>query len=143
LSARMLELARARAGDQRVVYHHADALTMPLAEAEYDLIVTHFFLDCFEASDQERLLERVGRAASPQARWVVSEFRKPGILVGLLYLFFGMTTGLKTRRLVDHHALLDRHGFGLTRVESAWFGQLVSELWTRGSYNESFDSKGG
>ena len=131
LSARMLQLARARAGDRRVVYHRADALMMPLEEGEYDLIVTHFFLDCFDARDQARLIERVGRAASPRARWVVSEFRKHGIFVAFLYLFFRITTGLRTRGLVDHHPCFEGHGFCLERAESAWGGLLGSELWVR------------
>src|SRR5258705_8337568 len=42
LSARMLTLARARAGSERVNYHHGNALAMPLPDAEYDLIVAHF-----------------------------------------------------------------------------------------------------
>lgn len=131
LSPRMLELARARAGSDRVTYHHADALTTPLPAAEYDLIVTHFFLDCFEEEDQARLIERVSHAATPQARWLVSEFRKQGLLVRALYLFFRAATGLKTQRLVDHHPLFQQHGFRLTRNEAAWRGLLASELWTR------------
>jgi ubiquinone/menaquinone biosynthesis C-methylase UbiE len=131
LSARMLEIARARAGSVRVGYRHDDALTMPLPSAEYDLIVTHFFLDCFDADDQRRLVARVIRAATPEARWLVSEFRKPGLLVQTLYLFFRAATGLETRRLVDHHPLFNRHGFRLGRSESAWRGLLASELWQR------------
>jgi ubiquinone/menaquinone biosynthesis C-methylase UbiE len=129
-SVRMLVLARTRAGERRVIYHHADALAMPLKDGAYDLVVTHFFLDCFDARDQERLVERVGKALSSQARWVVSEFRRPGILVTFLYWFFRITTGLRTRRLADHHAALLRHGFRLERAESGWGGRLTSELWT-------------
>jgi ubiquinone/menaquinone biosynthesis C-methylase UbiE len=129
VSAHMLQLACQRAGSVRVAYHHGDALTTPLPAAEYDLIVTHFFLDCFEEEDQARLVARVARAAMPQARWLVSEFRKPGLLVDLLYLFFRAATGLKTRRLVDHHPLFQRSGFRLARSESAWRGLLASELW--------------
>lgn len=134
LSARMLELARARAGDERVVYHQADALTMPLGEhdaAEYDLVVTHFFLDFLEAIDQERLMQRIERAISPRACWLVSEFRRRGPFVAILYFFFRITTGLRTRELVDHHPMFERHGFCLERVESAWGGRLASELWVR------------
>ena len=129
MSARMLELARARAGTDRVAYHCDDALTTPLPTAEYDLIVTHFFLDCFEETDLDLLAARIARAARPQARWLISEFRRPGWLVRALYLFFRITTGLRTRRLVDHHPLLKRHGFRLTRSESAWRGLVASELW--------------
>jgi ubiquinone/menaquinone biosynthesis C-methylase UbiE len=132
-SAGMLELARARVGRERVAYHHADALTMPLEDGAYDLVVTHFLLDCFEAREQARLIERVARAASAEARWVVSEFRGNGMLVALLYWFFRITTGLRTRELADHRALFERHGFRLERAESAWGGRLASELWVRAS----------
>jgi ubiquinone/menaquinone biosynthesis C-methylase UbiE len=129
LSARMLKLARGRAGDLRVTYRRDDARTTPLPAAEYDLIVTHFFLDCFDAADQAHLLDRITGAAKPQARWLVSEFRHPGLVVRALYLFFRATTGLKTQRLVDHHPLFEQSGFRLTRSESAWRGLLASELW--------------
>jgi ubiquinone/menaquinone biosynthesis C-methylase UbiE len=134
VSARMLDLARSRAGTRCIAYRHADALTLPLAPAEYDLIVTHFFLDCFDKNDLERLIERSARAAQPGARWIVSEFRQPrwsAPLLSALYLFFRVTTGLATRRLTDHRPLLAKHGFRLTRVETSRFGLLASELWTR------------
>jgi ubiquinone/menaquinone biosynthesis C-methylase UbiE len=133
LSARMLELAQMRVGEQRVVYHHADALTIPLPDAEYDLVVTHFFLDCLDASGQERLVERMRRALSPGGRWLVSEFCKAGMFVALLYAFFRLTTGLHTRELADYRTLFRRHGFRLERSESAWGGRLVSELWIESS----------
>lgn len=131
LSARMLELARTRGGDLRVTYRQDDARTTPLPAAEYDLIVTHFFLDCFDATEQAHLLDRITGAATPRARWLVSEFRKPGLLVRALYLFFRAATGLKTQHLVDHHPLFQRRGFRLARSESAWRGLLASELWIR------------
>jgi ubiquinone/menaquinone biosynthesis C-methylase UbiE len=131
LSERMMQLARQRAGSARVAYCQDDALTTPLPAAEYDLIVTHFFLDCFDEKDQARLVARVACAATPQARWLVSEFRKPGLLVNLLYFFFRAATGLKTRRLIDHHPLFLRSGFRLTRSEAARRGLLASELWMR------------
>jgi ubiquinone/menaquinone biosynthesis C-methylase UbiE len=134
LSGHMLALARARAGTERVTYHQADALEIALPERGYDLIVTHFFLDCFDEAAATRLVERVTRAACPNARWLVSEFRRtwwsPPILAGL-YLFFRITTGLKTRRLIDHHPLLAGRGFRIARAQSAWCGLLASELWAR------------
>ncbi len=134
LSSRMLELARARAGD-RVTYRHGNALTIPLPENEYDLIVTHFFLDCFEELELNRLIDRVARAARSDARWLLSEFREPAawarVIVGGLYWFFRAATGLKTARLVDHRPLLERRGFQLLREQRARAGLLASELWVR------------
>lgn len=140
ISGRMLELARRRAGCGSVTYQQADALYAPFPVCEYDLVVTHFFLDCFDAASQARLVKRVSRAACPQAQWIISEFRQPEsgwqavwarLWLRGLYLFFGMTTGLKNRRLVDHHPVLMRHGFRLQRNEVTLFGLLASELWVR------------
>ena len=143
VSARMLALARARAGDS-VTYHHADARTIPLAE--YDLIVTHFFLDCFDPTDAEPLIERIANAASPHARWLISEFRQPGtgwraawarVWLWTLYRFFRITTGLRTTTLVDHHPLLARAGFRIVRQQSSRFGLLASELWSRSTSRDT------
>lgn len=134
LSARMLELARKRGGARRVVYRQADALTLPLAPAEYDLIATHFFLDCLNERDLEALIERAARTAQPGALWLISEFRQPSWaapLLSVLYLFFRVTTGLTTRRLTDHRPLLAKQGFRLTQEETSRLGLLASELWVR------------
>jgi ubiquinone/menaquinone biosynthesis C-methylase UbiE len=135
LSGRMLELARQKAGDQRVDYQRADALTMKLPRHEYDLIATHFFFDCFGPDDLERLIARAAQAAKPGARWIVSEFRTSNIparmLVSVLYLFFRITTGLKTRRLVDHRPILRTHGFRLINERHSRGALVVSELWER------------
>ena len=131
VSARMLDLARARAGTQHVNYCNEDARTVPLPAAQYDVVVTHFFLDCFDETDLETLIPRIADAAKRDARWLISEFRGNGWLVPSLYLFFRVATGLRTRRLVDHHPLLMRYGFRLARAEEAWRGLLASELWER------------
>jgi ubiquinone/menaquinone biosynthesis C-methylase UbiE len=131
ISAQMLELARARAGTDLIAYHCDDALTCPLPESQYDLIVTHFFLDCFDEKYLDLLAARIARAAAPRARWIISEFRRSGWLVRCLYLFFRLTTGLRTGRLVDYHPILVSHGFRLMRSESTRGGLLASELWAR------------
>ena len=133
-SARMLELARERASNARVRWELADARQAGLAPAQYDLIVAHFFLDCFEDHDAARLIERVAAAAQPRARWLISEFRPApwsAPATRALYLFFRAATGLKTRRLMDHRPWLIRNGFRLEREERSYFGWLASELWAR------------
>jgi ubiquinone/menaquinone biosynthesis C-methylase UbiE len=145
LSRRMLELARARLeaaghGGGSVTFRQGDALIVPLPRAEYDLIVTHFFLDCFNEADAATLVQNIAEAARPHARWLISEFHQPEggwratwawLWLRILYAFFRVTTGLQTSRLIDHHPLLLRSGFRLSRAETAHFGLLVSELWTR------------
>ena len=137
LSRRMLELARGKAGSDRVSYRRADALTMDFAAREYDLIATHFFFDCFSTKELDVLIERVAKAAQPGAQWVVSEFCLSSVaarlLVSALYLFFRMTTGLKTSTLTDHRPIMQAHGFRLKTASQSRAGIIVSELWERGS----------
>jgi SAM-dependent methyltransferase len=135
LSARMLALARQKAGDGRVKYQRADALTVAFPQDEYDLIATHFFFDCFGPSELETLIGRVADSAKPGAQWIVSEFRTPNtlarLLVSALYLFFRITTGLKTRKLVDHRPILRSQGFRLINASHSHGALVVSELWER------------
>ncbi|MEO8097317.1 MAG: class I SAM-dependent methyltransferase [Acidobacteriota bacterium] len=143
-SAAMLALARQRAGSDRVRYHHADVLTEALpgveSGAEYDLVVTHFFLDCFAAHELASVIRRVGSVAAKDARWVISEFRiPPGRLfaifarrfIGLMYAFFRWATGLRTTELSDHRPLLTGAGFVLRLQTERAGGLLASELWQR------------
>ena len=143
LSARMLELAGQRAGEGagRVRFHHADAREWPLPTGvKYDLIVTHFFLDCFTTEQLAPLLVRCASAATEHARWVVSDFHQPArgfaawrarVWIGGLYAFFRLTTGLRVRRLPMYHAALQAHGFHCERATTAEMGLLISELWRR------------
>ena len=135
LSKGMLALARQKAGDDRVDFRQGDALAMEFPQDEYDLIATHFFFDCFRPNELAMLIERVARAARPGAQWIVSEFRTPNVLaralVSALYLFFGITTGLKTRKLADHRPILRSQGFRLTSASHSRGGLVVSELWER------------
>ena len=132
ISPRMLELARARAGD-RVHYILGDARTISLSAAEYDLIVTHFLLDCFDERDAAALVNKIADAAAPHARWLISEFRAASwwsrSCIGALYVFFRITTGLKVQRLIDHHPLFRQRGFAIERSETARAGMLISEQW--------------
>jgi len=133
LSRRMLELAQHKAGDERVKYQRADALTVEFPQDEYDLIATHFFFDCFGPNELELLIARITDAARPGAQWIVSEFRTPNLparlLVSALYRFFGITTGLKTRKLADHRPIMRTHGFRLINASYSRGALVVSELW--------------
>jgi ubiquinone/menaquinone biosynthesis C-methylase UbiE len=138
-SAEMLSLAKGRAaGDQdRVKFHHANALVWTPPRDDYDLIVTHFFLDCFPAQEIAELIHRIASHA-PRAEWIISDFHQPGsgfaatraaAWLRLLYLFFRIATGLRTRSLADHRSAMQENGFRLERAITADAGLLVSELW--------------
>ena len=57
--------------------HHADARTFHPPNPPYDLIVTHFFLDCLTTAEIQSLAATLRAARRPQALWLVSEFAVP------------------------------------------------------------------
>lgn len=143
-SAGMLHLARKRVrrsagNEERVRFHQGDARTVEL-HGRYDLIVTHFFLDCFRPDELEQLTARMAAVTSPGALWLVSEFHVPAsgirrlaarLLTGAMYLFFRATTGLTTSSLPDYSKILAANEFFRVKQRSVWGGFLVSELWER------------
>jgi ubiquinone/menaquinone biosynthesis C-methylase UbiE len=143
LSKNMLELAARRieehclgrdfpSPDVRLL--RADAMTFPF-EGPYDLVITHFFLDCFSDAQIEELVERIARAATPDAKWIVSEFQTPNwaaaLLVKALYLAFRVLTGSRVRRLPVYSNALTANGFKRIAHKTALYGTLVSEFWKR------------
>ena len=123
---------------QRICLHHTDALNWnPIGS--YDLIVSHFFLDCFFPHQLEQLFDSVLPHALPGAQWVISEFAIPrnpfaacfahGI-IRWLYRAFGWTTGLRVRALPDYAASLLRRGWLPIHDRRYLAGLLCSELWT-------------
>jgi len=123
---------------QRICLHHADALEWS-PEGSYDLIVSHFFLDCFFPGQLEQFFNRVLPHALPGAQWVISEFAIPrnavaaylarGI-ISLLYRAFGLLTGLRVRALPDYETALLRRGLVLTHNRRSLAGLLCSQVWT-------------
>jgi len=123
----------------RLHTHHTNALTFPLDNSanSYDLIVTHFFLDCLTQPDLNSLIIRVKPTLAPKALWLISDFRIPNgprhlpakFIIRTLYLAFRILTGLRTTHLPDHTTPLTQAG--LTRIshQTQLAGLLTTELW--------------
>ena len=141
-SAVMLRLLERRAQPaeskrmSRLRIHHADALAYTPDEP-CDLIVTHFFLDCFRQPQVDALALHLAQHASPRALWLLSDFRIPTgsmrwaarAIVRSLYLAFRLLTGLCTSALPDHAAALNAAGFHRLHRRLSLAGMLTSELW--------------
>lgn len=122
----------------RLRTHCTDARTFVLpADTSYDLVVTHFFLDCLTTPEVHTLCRNLRRSLAPQAAWLLSDFRiLPGalhlpshLLIRALYLGFRILTGLRTASLPDHIAALSSCGFTRTDQHLSLAGILTSELW--------------
>jgi len=104
---------------------------------DYDLVATHFFLDCLSTTEIVALAERIRPRLAGQAIWVVSDFGIPrGVaslparaIVSFLYLVFGILTGLERRKLPRHGDALQEAGFSLAERKTWLGGLLFSEVW--------------
>jgi ubiquinone/menaquinone biosynthesis C-methylase UbiE len=142
-SVRMIELARKRLARQgvttdRINIIRADALTWTPPVGAFDLIVTHFFLDCFRIDQLEVLIPKLVRAAAPNANWLLADFQaapagwrrqRSRVILWLMYRFFITATGLPARTLTSPDFLLERHGLNLHAREIYDWELLHSDWW--------------
>ncbi|MFA6546754.1 MAG: class I SAM-dependent methyltransferase [Limisphaerales bacterium] len=140
-------LARARAAWQkaggaaeRVKFVHDSVSEWKPTAGYFDLIVTHFFLDCFPEPGLSKVIATLAFAATPSARWLLADFQVPSrgfrrlrarIIIALAYAFFRIATRLPTDRLVSPDVMLELHGFRRQRRREFEWGLLHSDLWAR------------
>lgn len=145
-SARMLQLAHDRLmrkhpeAEAQVRFFCEDILHWLPDDRRYDVIVTHFVLDCFRAEELRWLVARLSEIAEPGAVWLLADFHisqgplaraHAHVWVMAMYLFFRLTTRIKATRLVNPTAFLKRTGFSRLHRRHWWGGLIKSELWQR------------
>jgi SAM-dependent methyltransferase len=120
-------VAAAGAGE-RVAFERGDVLGARFAPSAYDAVVTLFFLDCFTGPQVRAIVANVRPAMAAGARWLFADFALPArgfrrwrarLWLGLLYRFFGWTTGLAVRTLPPSEEIL--LSSGLRRVAERTF----------------------
>lgn len=117
---------------------HADVLTWSPPLAAYDMIVTHFFLDCFRPDQLSLIVPSIASAAMPGASWLLADFEvapsgwrrlRTQAILALMYGFFRVATRLPAKSLTPPGPFLQQAGFTLhRRIEIEW-GLLKSEWW--------------
>lgn len=140
-SAAMLQQIQKRLAQvsdlQRVRFLQADALQMRF-EGDYDLIVTHFFLDCFTPGQLGQLISVIAGASSKDAKWLVSDFSeaprgiarlRSRLVLFSMYCFFRFVAKLPAKRLTACDEFLKQNGFILRDREVSEWGLLHADLW--------------
>jgi len=142
-SERMLQLAQRSVGDStnRVTFLRHDITSWsPTPAGRYDLIVTHFFLDCFSDGELAQVISKLSQAGTADAAWLVADFRIPAqafarararMWLAMMYCFFRRVAGIDARNLVDPSPFLRAEGFSLMQQHLSRHGMLKSELWRR------------
>ena len=147
-SQRMLQLARQRIEHELpdragcVRYLHLDIESWGAPEHRYDLLVTHFVLDCFQEAALTGVIRNLARAATDDANWLLADFCIPRggiaqlhaqIRLAAMYRFFRLTAGIDAWQLIDPTSFMRAQGFALVRHHFSQRGMLKSELWRRRS----------
>jgi ubiquinone/menaquinone biosynthesis C-methylase UbiE len=145
-SARMLRLAekrlRRKAPDTlpQVRFLHHDVRTWSAPIAAYDLVIAHFFLDCYEEIEVSAIVKKLAAVATKHATWLIADFCLPPkeiartharLWLFFMYRFFRTFAGIPGRWLVDPAPFLKASGFELTGSYHIRFGMVKSEIWLK------------
>jgi len=145
-SDHMLRVARKRleralpGRAESVRFLHQDIMSWALPERNYDLLVTHFVLDCFPEAALTGIIKKLARTATDNANWLLADFCVPArgmarlrarAWLAAMYLFFRVTARIPASELIDPTPFLRAEGFGLARQQLLRKGMLKSETWRK------------
>lgn len=134
------QLAREQMDLTRVQFKQMDVLDWTPPPDKFDLVATHFFLDCFRAGQLQKLISLLAASATPDALWLLADFRVPehgwrrwraNIILAALYAFFKISTSLSASRLTPPDPFLAAAGFDLMDRRLASFGLAHADCWRR------------
>jgi SAM-dependent methyltransferase len=146
VSERMLQLAHERVERQwpdraaRVRFVRQEIMSWNAPAQRYDLIVTHFVLDCFREKELALIIQKLTCAASEDATWLLADFRVPSrgfarlrarVWLGLMYWFFRVAARIEANELIDPTPFIQAHGFVRVTQHQLKGGMLKSESWWR------------
>jgi len=124
----------------RITFRQADMTTEQLPEGRYDLIVTLFFFDNFDAATVQQIVPALEHASSPSAQWLLSDFQIPAsgwrrlrarIWLTILYAFFRCMARIPARTVPPTEAILATTSFKQIVRKTYSAEMLYSTLYER------------
>jgi ubiquinone/menaquinone biosynthesis C-methylase UbiE len=144
LSRNMLLQAKRRGGAEKAEFVQANILEWQPPKQQFDLVATHFFLDCFRPEQLEIIVEKISQAATAQANWLLADFQAPArgigrvrarIILRMMYTVFRLVTRLPASDIAPPNDYLTRNGFELHKQQVSEWGLLRTDWWRRASLN--------
>ena len=139
-SESMIATTRSKQPLTNAHFIHKDVLEWQPDNGSFDLIVTHFVLDCFSGTELSSVIRTLSQAAAQDAQWLIADFEIPNttiarirarLIVWLLYRFFRTLTRINASQLISPDLGLTDAGFALRQRATFDWGLLKSELWHR------------
>ncbi|UYZ61007.1 class I SAM-dependent methyltransferase [Hymenobacter latericus] len=133
-SAAMLAQAQARVRElpggvaRRISFRHGSETSLR-ANEQFDAVVAFFLFDLFPEPELAAMLNHLRRHTHAGTQWLVADFTPPQRwwqrgLHWLMYTFFGLTAGVRGRRLPNIAAAMATLGLA-PRWQQHWRGGLV------------------
>jgi len=122
-SEKMIDMAqeKIRGYEHSVSFIHGTEREIPSAST-YDVVITHFYLDLFDAHCCRAVCGLIRRHSRPGSWWLACDFVNRtwwhSAMLGTMYFFFGFTAGLRTRHLPDWRAHIQDAGFTGIKMEN-------------------------
>lgn len=141
-SRKMLAQAQTCAKQFPATYLHADILAWTPPPHCFDLIISNFFLDCFNPAQLNQAIEKISVASQPGASWLIADFQiaangwkklRSRATLALMYAFFRIATRLPAKKLVSPDRLLLKHGYTLRKRQTSEWDLLRSDWWVKES----------
>ncbi|GAB3227407.1 hypothetical protein GCM10027346_10730 [Hymenobacter seoulensis] len=144
-------LARSRQWLQQHLPQHAAQVEFRLGtetalsfDEQFDAVLTFFFLDLFEPVRLRSMATRLRAALTSQGTWLLADFAAPRTwwhrgLLGLMYGFFGLTTGISARQRPPIEIELARLGLQPHPAGSFFRNMVEATVWRLVS-SESYSS---
>ena len=131
----MMRLAKKRIEGKRVRFIQADVFDglQEVGDETFEVIVTHFFLDCFREETLEKLIPMIANKRADSGVWDISDFTDQKLrhraLLWAMYRFFHTFTETPAKRLPDYGVILHRQGMLPERLGSWRSGFLIAQRW--------------
>ena len=136
-SRKMIDLAQKKVGpnSQNVTFIHGTEKQIP-ASASFEVVITHFYLDLFEQHSCAQVCAVIRNYCHPGSLWISCDFENRawwhGITLRVMYIFFGLTSNLRTKRLPNWKACIQDTGFAKIRVAYYSGNFICSALYKLG-----------
>jgi ubiquinone/menaquinone biosynthesis C-methylase UbiE len=134
-SGKMMSLSRRRNEiyDSATVTWIEEPYPSERSSGNYDVVITNFFLDLFDDQELKTVGERIYKDLNEEGLWIFTDFRsEPGrdnwqsSFIRLMYLFFRITTGLKTQKLADFHGFFESRNLETIQHKEFFNGMIES-----------------
>ncbi len=142
-SVKMLRCAQARLAREHPAKNHIEFIHLNILDwkppqQQFDVIVSHFFLDCFTPNQLELIISRIAASAQPGAFWLIADFNVPTrgwekwrarFILWSMYRYFRWVTKIPATHLVSPYPALQRNGLQLRESRLTEWKLLHSDLW--------------